>query len=721
MSSISSANKTFSVHPALIYTIITKQASGVHKALLELAMNSVDAGATEIHLNITEEGFVFQDNGSGFKDEEQIISCFETFGTPHVDGDAEYGRYRLGRAQLLCYAKTVWHTKNMCMQVDLKDALDANIQDVPLGYELSTVSEYFSGCKISGLFYDHLNIGTVDQIGEFSNEVEPESIGYVIPAFAKMVKYLPVDLFINSVKVTKSIKDVFAIERNDEALFVLDQKYTPNQDFTRPRGVVNVYNKGAYAYQIKSKYYDGDVTSLQNIDLNIARNSAKTICPVAKAISKKISQLDQRVDYDYLKSRNANTSTQLIDTARFVEGFWRGVLGFRSFDLQDFQEMYYQKVFTQGNDTKFSFADIFSQLDTRRKKLIQQVQAPNYQIYYYNDAVLNSILSNERDKLTIKNGMIPSIIFPDSCFLQSVNHQAGIPASIIDDWISKVRRNKYTNHDVLDLRVQQLEELGTDFSSIHSDQVHWLEIMYSHLLKHLLFFSGVISKLNQGSYHYAFYNESSNVFLNNANNPILSFFDSRLLSVGTINVSEFMSSVAAKKAKLTPYEKLVCNALNTVVGYPSIRYITEECGKIINQEVSIKKSKDINVEVLQGDEVGVMAWTNGYDMIAFEEKYFKKCAATGDFSSLILTLLHELSHNDNSADTLTHGASFYFVFKTMAERVLRLVLLNFLDSLTRSVMRKCQTKEGIQNLEIPVDVLKYLIERQLNKITAKAG
>ena len=38
--------KTFSVHPALIYSIITKQASGLHKALLELAMNSVDAGAT---------------------------------------------------------------------------------------------------------------------------------------------------------------------------------------------------------------------------------------------------------------------------------------------------------------------------------------------------------------------------------------------------------------------------------------------------------------------------------------------------------------------------------------------------------------------------------------------------------------------------------------------------------------------------------------------------
>lgn len=83
--------KEFGVHPAIIYSIIAKQASGLPKAMLELAMNSVDANATKIDITIDQNGFTFADNGKGFKDAEEVESYFGTFGTPHEESDAVYG------------------------------------------------------------------------------------------------------------------------------------------------------------------------------------------------------------------------------------------------------------------------------------------------------------------------------------------------------------------------------------------------------------------------------------------------------------------------------------------------------------------------------------------------------------------------------------------------------------------------------------------------------
>lgn len=721
MKSVASKGKSFSVHPALIYSIITKQASGIHKALLELAMNSVDAGASEIHLDITNEGFVFRDNGRGFKDVAQITSCFETFGTPHEHVDAEYGRYRLGRAQILSYSKTLWHTKNICMQVDLKDALKENDQHVPLGYTLSTSTEYFNGCKITGEFYEKNEIGDISQIAKISDDVEPQSIGYVIPAFAKMVKYLPVDIFINSVKVNKKTEAIMALEQTDGAIYALEQRYKAGQQIARTKGIINVYNKGVYAYQLKSKYHAGDVISIQNIDLNIARNSAKTTCPVSKSILKKISYIDQRVDIDYIKRREGNAVDQEINIAKFVERFWKGLLGFTSFDMHDFKQMFNQKVFKLGNDTKISFSDIFLHLETRRKKLAQQVNTPNFQLYFYSDDVIEKVIPNQRDKLTIKNGVIPAALFPDSTFIKSLNHKAGIPTSMIDDWVLKSLNKYERNCNIIRYRENQLYDISTDFSIVDLDSKNQIGEIYSLLLNHLLIVMSVYEKLSSNHYHMKFYNESSNVFLNTNPNPITLFFKKPVIALEIINISKFITDIPVKKARLTPYEKLVNNALNVVVGYTCIRQVTEKCSNLTNEDNPLRKSRNLRVEVLKSEYDDVLAWTNGYDLIAFDEDYFKQCAQSGDFSSLILTLIHEICHESNSAETLTHGASFFFVFKTMIDHVFSTLLFDFLDSLTRTVLRKCKSLEDIKALGIPDEVLKYLLQRQLDKMVARAG
>jgi len=49
--------KTFEMHKALIFSVMQKQAGTVAKALLELVMNSADAGSKRIDIAITREGF----------------------------------------------------------------------------------------------------------------------------------------------------------------------------------------------------------------------------------------------------------------------------------------------------------------------------------------------------------------------------------------------------------------------------------------------------------------------------------------------------------------------------------------------------------------------------------------------------------------------------------------------------------------------------------------
>ena len=63
----------FKLHPSFIHSAIKDQASGIDKAIAELVMNSLDAGATrvDIHVNEIDEKYHFtiKDNGKGFSEQ----------------------------------------------------------------------------------------------------------------------------------------------------------------------------------------------------------------------------------------------------------------------------------------------------------------------------------------------------------------------------------------------------------------------------------------------------------------------------------------------------------------------------------------------------------------------------------------------------------------------------------------------------------------------------
>lgn len=166
--------RAFAIDPALLYSVIQSQAGTLEKALLEGVMNSVDAGSTKVVVTLDEAHFAIRDNGRGFRSREEIVKWFETFGTPHEDGDATFGRFRMGRGQMMAFASTVWQSGAFQMTVDIRES--------GLGYGLTPLSPPSKGCSVVGHLY---------QILTEARRQETEE------AFRRLVAYCPIPVELN--------------------------------------------------------------------------------------------------------------------------------------------------------------------------------------------------------------------------------------------------------------------------------------------------------------------------------------------------------------------------------------------------------------------------------------------------------------------------------------------------------------------------------------------
>ncbi len=90
--------RSFRMDPALLWSVIKSQAGTLAKALLELVMNSIDAGASQVSITLTGTRLKVEDDGRGFQSRTEVTSWFETFGTPHKEGDARWGKFRMAGA-----------------------------------------------------------------------------------------------------------------------------------------------------------------------------------------------------------------------------------------------------------------------------------------------------------------------------------------------------------------------------------------------------------------------------------------------------------------------------------------------------------------------------------------------------------------------------------------------------------------------------------------------
>lgn len=253
--------RKLTMHDDLLKSIVFQQAGTREKAVLEGVMNSVDAEATQITIQVTKTHLIIADNGTGFPTRDKILAHFEMFGTPHQEGDATYGRYRMGRGQLFAFGKNVWRTATFQMEVDAKKEL---------AYDLHENLPRVVGCTVTVEWYDELSNYTQDVL---EREIK------------KFVKYVNVPVTLNDEVISLDpAKQTWDVET--------DQYYIKFKD----TGSLHVYNLGVFVMEVPAHRWGsaGTVVSKQRLDVNFARNDVKENCPIWKRIAKDLRGVAER-------------------------------------------------------------------------------------------------------------------------------------------------------------------------------------------------------------------------------------------------------------------------------------------------------------------------------------------------------------------------------------------------------------------------------------------
>jgi hypothetical protein len=257
MSNQSKQQRHFQMHPDLLWSVIKAQAGSQSKALLECVMNAVDAGATRCDMALDETSFSISDDGKGFQSRVEIENFFETFGTPHQEGDATFGKFRMGRGQLFSFARNIWRSGNFRMDVDIKAR--------GLAYQLETDLPVQQGCEITGTWYERIPLPDVLSIRH---------------ELGTLIQWMPITVTLNGTVISKKAGDQKWTHETDEAFFL-----------TRGTGGLSVYNLGALVRTYPAHQFgvSGIVLSKKQLAVNFARNDILlSECQVWRRIRKEL-------------------------------------------------------------------------------------------------------------------------------------------------------------------------------------------------------------------------------------------------------------------------------------------------------------------------------------------------------------------------------------------------------------------------------------------------
>ncbi|MGQ5291604.1 ATP-binding protein [Pectobacterium actinidiae] len=287
----------FELDPQIIHHIIYSQAGSIGKALIELLMNSVDAQASSVLLTVSQEGFTCTDDGHGFASRDDVVNYFGRFGTPHIEGDATYGRFRLGRGQIMAHARTLWRSQSWQMHVDTRL--------MGYHYDLDDLGEGLSGCQITGEWYEPLS------------EAELMS---AVQEIRDLVRYTPIRVELNGRLITRN---------------PATEKWDAEDEFAwyrvREEGAVSIYNQGVLVRHDPGHMWGvgGLIVSKRAIGLNVSRTEIlRKTCPVWQGIAKRFGELaaalaNQLGHYRKTESRRENAARSLMAGSRSLVTLYR--------------------------------------------------------------------------------------------------------------------------------------------------------------------------------------------------------------------------------------------------------------------------------------------------------------------------------------------------------------------------------------------------------------
>lgn len=256
-----SVSRKFTMHRNLLSTVIHAQAGSLAKALLEGVMNSIDKGAKKVLINSSCTQVSIHDDGQGIASQEDIDNHFGCFGTPHEEGDSQFGRFRVGRGQLLSFGKNVWRTHRFRMEVDVQNADDYE-------YKLEDKLEKVRGCHIDIELYKPMS--------------ETEHNDFVAE-LTRLTAYLPSRVILNGTRVNKDVTKVKWTHEDELAYYLV----LPSNGSGKG---IELYNMGAYVMEL-SRYdwgAEGVIVSKQALTLNSARTEVlnarcELILPIRRA------------------------------------------------------------------------------------------------------------------------------------------------------------------------------------------------------------------------------------------------------------------------------------------------------------------------------------------------------------------------------------------------------------------------------------------------------
>ncbi|MCD9046778.1 ATP-binding protein [Luteimonas sp. MHLX1A] len=252
----------FNTDKAIINHFIRSQAGTLGKGLLELLMNSVDAGATRIDVTLGQTGFRVVDNGEGMPTRDLILEVFNRFGFDHAEHQREFGRFGLGRAQIWNFASTKLRTHAFMLDVDVRAR--------GLEWHLHSDLPHQPGTDTEGVFYEPLTAM------EYSSAVRE---------FERLCRYLDVTVTLNGdVSNRPPATQKWTEETDTYYLNVTDSNY------------LQVYNMGVFVCDI----YAGDagaggtlVTKRGHaLTLNVARNDImRNACTLWRTINARVREI----------------------------------------------------------------------------------------------------------------------------------------------------------------------------------------------------------------------------------------------------------------------------------------------------------------------------------------------------------------------------------------------------------------------------------------------
>jgi len=283
--------RNLQAHNKLLLDVIKRQAGVLEKAILEATMNAIEAGSKKVAITLEADGIehgeagarlVIEDQGKGFRSEQEIIEWFETFGTPHEESENKtWAQFRMGRGQMFAFGKNVWRTGQFEMTVD--------VNNMGLEYELETGLPQFNGCRIVIDLYSN-------PIGSYNYR----SVDVLKSAIKRQIEFMEGEITFNGEQLNTPASSLNWDAEDDDARYMFGK----GQDLA-------FYNMGAFVMtQSASRAgVTGVVVSKGMLKVNFARNDIQSDCPIYARIQDVVK--DNRIKKIRKQKRTLNRNERI--------------------------------------------------------------------------------------------------------------------------------------------------------------------------------------------------------------------------------------------------------------------------------------------------------------------------------------------------------------------------------------------------------------------------